>query len=648
VVVGNFAAKHWGCLMPRPVVLGNNRLTVAMDRRHAVRDLFYPEVGCPNHLSGHKIRLGVWVDGAFAWLDEDGWAWRQTYRTGSLVAEARLHNAGQELEVSVVESVHPTHDWWARRVTVRNLANWQRDLRLFQTHDLRINETDIGDTAFYHAALGAVVHYKDQVYLSFGVQTDDGRKIDQWACGVKAFNGFQGTYKDAEDGQLSGKPVEQGSVDSTMGVSLPIGPGDSVSLWIVSAAATEMPFIERSHKELLASLGDDWFDCRPAQVPTTGLGEAVDALCAQSLEIIEAHYAKEGGLVASLDSDIMETNRSNYGSVWFRDASLTAMQCQENGHTTCVQNLIRFGAEILGERADRYKPYFLQKYLPNGTVAASWHPWVTDEGPEVPFQQDETALYVSMLTKGARKDSRYVPLVQALSDFMLVHRSDDGLPLPSWDLWEERRGVHLWTTATVIDAMRDAAEYMAVHQEGFDPTPLRQAADRMHNQAVALFVTPHTGRVARMLKRLPSGAYEVDETPDSSVLAALLRPAFSGEVDLVRDTVKWVENDLEVKSAIGGVARYAGDYYFRRSEAYPGNPWVIATMWVAQARALLGDLAEARRWLDWAVERAETTHVLAEQFHPETGEPLSVSPLPWSHVEVLETVRLIQLRSAGD
>ncbi|MBS1707145.1 MAG: glycoside hydrolase family 15 protein [Armatimonadetes bacterium] len=633
--------------MPRPLVLGNNSLTVGLDRHGSARDLYYPTVGCPNHLSGHKIRLGVWADGQFEWCDEGGWSCRQEYRVGTLVAETRLHNAGLELEILIVESVDPSHDWWARQITVRNLANWQRDVRLFQTHDLRINETDIGDTAFYHPSLKAVVHYKDNVYLSFGFQTDDGRAVDQWACGVKAFNGFQGTYKDAEDGHLSGKPVEQGSVDSTIGVSLPIGPGDSVSLWSLTAASNEMIKIEQAHSELAAAVGDGYFASAAHLVFESGLGTAIDKMYAQSLQIVEAHYAKDGGLVAALDSDIMETNRANYGSVWFRDASLTALQCLENGHTTCVRHLIAFGKRILGDAAERYRPYFLQKYLPNGALAASWHPWISPDGPEVPFQQDETALYLSMLCHGAKDDPTHVALVQALADFMLQHRAEDGLPLPSWDLWEERRGVHLWTTATVIDALRDAAAYLARHGIAAKAQDLTAAADRMQAQALHFFRTPGTGRMARMLSRQENGALLLDETPDASVLAALLRPAFSEETDLLRETTTWVERDLRVHSPVGGIARYAGDYYFRRNDAYPGNPWVISTMWLAQAKARLAssasELAETGHWLNWALERAESTYVLAEQYHPDTGEPLSVSPLPWSHVAVMETARLYKL-----
>ncbi len=638
--------------MPRPVVLGNNRLTLALDRRHSVRDLYYPTVGCPNHLSGHKIRLGVWADGQFAWCDEGGWSARQAYRIGSLVCEAHLENPDLALRLDIVEAVHPEHDWWLKRVTVTNQADSWRDIRLFQTHDLRINETDIGDTAFYHPGLPALVHYKDDVYLSFGFRTDDGRGLDQWACGVKAFNGFLGTYKDAEDGHLGGKPVEQGSVDSTMGVSLPVGPGEAVSLWVATAAARHVADIETEHRQLLSSLGDDWFAfASSVEEGRAGISQAVDDLFCQSLAIVEAHFSTTGGLVAAMDSDIMQTNRANYGSVWFRDASLTAMECWGRGHRRPALDLIQFGRQILGDRAERFRPYFLQKYLPNGSLSASWHPWVTDSGTEAPFQQDETALYLSLLTTAAADHPEHVPLVRALTDFMLRHRAEDGLPLPSWDLWEERRGVHLWTTATVIDALDDAAGYLAKHDPGSSHSEAKEASERMRTEALRLFVTPGSGRMARTIHRTSSGALAYDDTPDASVLAALLRPAFKSEAVRLADTVNWIEEKLAVNSMTGGIARYEGDYYFRRSDAFPGNPWVISTMWVAQAKARLAksrhDLSETERWLNWAVERAESTYVLAEQYDPETGEPLSVSPLPWSHVEVMETVKAYRLALTG-
>ena len=41
------------------------------------------------------------------------------------------------------------------------------------------------------------------------------------------------------------------------------------------------------------------------------------------------------------------------------------------------------------------------------------------------------------------------------------------------------------------------------------------------------------------------------------------------------------------------------------------------------------------RWMRWVSKRCLPSGVLGEQLHPETGEPLSVSPLAWSHAEVV-------------
>jgi GH15 family glucan-1,4-alpha-glucosidase len=134
-----------------------------------------------------------------------------------------------------------------------------------------------------------------------------------------------------------------------------------------------------------------------------------------------------------------------------------------------------------------------------------------------------------------------------------------------------------------------------------------------------------------------------DLTPDSATLSVGLFGAIDPHSEEFRNTVAAVERDLRIHGQIDGIARYAKDYYFRRTEDYPGNPWIICTMWLAQAMIALAtdldELGHAKFWLDWAIARAETTGVLAEQFHPETGEPLSVSPLTWSHAEYCRTVQ---------
>ena len=108
--------------------------------------------------------------------------------------------------------------------------------------------------------------------------------------------------------------------------------------------------------------------------------------------------------------------------------------------------------------------------------------------------------------------------------------------------------------------------------------------------------------------------------------------------------MKSIEETLWVQTDIGGVARYERDSYQRVSndESIPGNPWIISTMWLAQYYTAIAksakDLEHVVRHLKWAVSRALPSGVLAEQINPYTGEPVSVSPLTWSHATVVQTV----------
>ena len=98
------------------------------------------------------------------------------------------------------------------------------------------------------------------------------------------------------------------------------------------------------------------------------------------------------------------------------------------------------------------------------------------------------------------------------------------------------------------------------------------------------------------------------------------------------------------------MARYEGDSYHRVSNDLPGNPWFICTLWLADFLADRAetetDVASAVELMQWVADHALPSGVLAEQVHPVTGEPLSVSPLTWSHATFVATVHRV-LRHLG-
>jgi GH15 family glucan-1,4-alpha-glucosidase len=134
-------------------------------------------------------------------------------------------------------------------------------------------------------------------------------------------------------------------------------------------------------------------------------------------------------------------------------------------------------------------------------------------------------------------------------------------------------------------------------------------------------------------------------TIDASLYGLFAFGAFSPEDPRVVSTMTHVRDRLTVKTSVGGVARYENDPYHQVSKDLahvPGNPWFICTLWLAQydiARAkTIVAARQAIPILEWAASRALPSGVLAEQVHPYTGQPLSVSPLTWSHATFIAVV----------
>ena len=605
--------------MPRPLFLGNRRLHVNIDDHYSVRDLYWPNVGFPNHLSGHKVRLGIWCDNTFSWLDRTGWVRNLGFSSSSTSTHSTLTHAHLLVELTIQETILADRDLWIRRIRVRNLADHAREFRLFESHDLRINESDIGDCAFFEPVFGGLVHYKQGVWIGFAgcVEGPAGfEPIDQYSCGVKAWAGMEGTWRDAEDGVLEGKPIEQGSVDSTMRLTCHVAGGGIRDLWIVVGASDSKTGLD----EVLANIHSVTLSStfEPASSDT-------DQIHSVSERVIHTHMLQNGGLVAATDSDIMETARASYGYVWLRDAALTLETWGRLGHFDDIRRTLDFVT-----RCETLAPgVFAQKYNVNGTIGAGWHPRIWNGKPCLPIQADEIALIATLGMNHGTLDKD--PWVREAVEFLSGYVDSNGLPLPSWDLWEERRGIHLWTTSCTIECLNLAATT-------FRSSRYKKAAEAMLQATLDAFFEPNSGFVARTIHSHDLTGYTRDPICDSSILLALMRSPFHAHLDKLARAVAQVERSLLIHSPIGGVARYEADYYFRRHDHHAGNPWVICTLWYARALHQLGRTEEAHARLDWVRQRESETGTLAEQYEPETGQALSVEPLVWSHAEYLETL----------
>lgn len=656
--------------MPRDLPLGNGSLLVTFDRTYQLRDLYWPHVGLENHTKGLVNRFGVWVDGRFKWIDDAGWSRRLNYAGETMVSEVELVHKDLPVKIVCHDAVDFHENLYMRRLNVTSTAKHEIDVRLFFHLDLNISSHEVGDTAYYEPERRSVYHYKGARWFLInaatpGKQSTDAKDtvegwhigVQQWACGHKGVNNLEGTWKDAEDGTLSGNAIAQGSVDSTVAAHLRVKPGDTNAAYYWIAVGTNFEevtkinrsvrhrgpwsFLDRTaayYKLWLASHRPDFAD----------LPEDIIRLYQLSLLIIRTQVDNGGAIIAANDSDIASTVRDTYSYMWPRDGSLVASALDRAGYLWMPRVFYRFCRDVLSKEG-----YLLHKYNPDGTLASSWHPWIRDGQKDLPIQEDETALVLWALWRHFEKwkDVEYIkPLYRSLviraADFLVAYRHlDTGLPKTSYDLWEERRGVLAFTVSAVWAGLTAAANFARAFGETEAADRYSKAANQMKAGAESVLYHPELKRFVRMANRKEDKSWEHDRTIDSSMYGLWYFGMFAPDDPRIVRTMEAIQNRLAVRTAVGGIARYEDDYYHQQSQDIanvPGNPWFICTLWVAEwiiaTAKTRADLKPAVSLLEWCVRHGLPSGVLAEQVHPHSHAPISVSPLTWSHATFVMAV----------
>jgi GH15 family glucan-1,4-alpha-glucosidase len=137
----------------------------------------------------------------------------------------------------------------------------------------------------------------------------------------------------------------------------------------------------------------------------------------------------------------------------------------------------------------------------------------------------------------------------------------------------------------------------------------------------------------------------VDTVLDSAIYGLWRFGMYPPDDQRIAATMKAIRDQLANNGTCGGIARYQDDYYFKvesDTKKVPGNPWFMCTLWLAQWCIATAkdthDLKPARDAINWVVAHQLPGGLLSEQLDPNTGAPLSVSPLTWSHAELVVTV----------
>jgi oligosaccharide amylase len=645
--------------MARSVTVGNGKMLVGLDGRGQVRDLYFPFVGEANHVSGasgnHVHRIGVFVDGEMSWLDNPDWKVTIGAEENSSIGSMFAENMKLGITLSSRDAVHNEKDIFLRHFTVQNNRSDTRTIKLFLAQQFRIFESRRGDTGFYDPRVKAIVHYKGDATFLINAMAGD-QMFQEYNIGLFGIEGKQGTYLDAEDGVLENNPIEHGSVDSILGLTLSIDGHKSrdAHYWIVAgksiaeAHTLDEHVLDETPERLIHSTDAYWKAWLDKEMTDLSvLPQELQTLYRRSLMVMRVHTDNGGGIIASSDTDMLHHGRDTYSYVWPRDGAIIANTFDKAGYGDVARKFYEFMAQCLEPNG-----YLMHKYRSDGVLGSSWHPWMINGEPRLPIQEDETATMIFVLWEHYERyrdiefiESMYNSFIEPAANFMCEYiEPTTGLPQASFDLWEEKYGTSTYTAASVYGGLMAAAQFANVLGKDESSRTYQVIADRIQTAIGKVLYDEETGSFVKHVMHTADGELEYDRVVDTSSLHGLLLfRVFDYDDEKIVSMVKAVEDKLQVHGKSKGFVRYEGDSYYKQHDAGSPNPWVICTLWVAryymQAAQSFEDLKYPLELLQWTCSHATNSGVLSEQMHPDTREQLSTSPLVWSHSEFVLSVQ---------
>ena len=507
--------------------IANGSLRVKFDQNSLVSGLFIPGDRPASYVQEPKVhQVGIRIDGETYWLNQTDWTIKTRQYYNAPINNTTLVNdkIGRLLEIE--DFVVPEENIYIRNFHVVNLRDTQRSIKLFIHQAFQIDSPLSNDTAQFIDNEKAIIHYGNRRAFAVAGLTDIGQSFDQYSLGLFG-NGLEGTWRDADDGELSGSSVALGMVDSTLRFSLLIGGLSSrrVYYWVASASSIDEAIKLKNSitpTKLFTRLEDTVRWWRKWLTPAFRLVNRLEPKYRQVLIdnlIYIRNQQDKSGLIITAGS-------SAYGDI--HDGAYAMWPLIRIGSQEEPKKFFDFCTSVLNEQG-----YLQTSYTASRSVAPTNLPYKNNLPP---IEASSMAMVIFMVAQfyAVNKDqdileSYYSSLVKPMAVFLADHMDDNKLPLSTTQ--------DTYTTA-LVQASLDAAAYIAEKQHDQDSVVMwRNAAAEVRESAQANLV--HSDYLIKL-------DINTDQANAASFFGAFMFGLFDIASDEINHTAKKISDDYKV------------------------------------------------------------------------------------------------------
>lgn len=629
--------------MAKEIVLGNKNFNLSYDSNLNIRDIYFPNVGDENHLEEDKNRIGFWVNGKFSWIDEE-WEKEIDYYENTMVSDIKAKSDYLNIKIIEKATVHYSKNIYVKMIEAENCGNSEKEVKIFFYHVLKIYGKGQNNSAFYDPKTKSIIHYKKNRYFLFGGGSEDKKEIHEYSMGnIDA--GSEGNYKDAEDGKLEMSLIAHGKIYSMLSVKSNLKPGEKKKFYYHICAGKSFEevrelakFTNQNGEEKIIEenivFWQSWLNKRTLNF---GIYEKeIAKTYARSLLILKSHITSNGGVITSVDYEHVQFKKDTYNYVSPRNNSLAAIAFDEAGYTEVTRGIFRFLKSVVSEDG-----YFWNRYYPEGAIASTWHAWYSEGEEILPIQTDHISWVLISIAKHYKisKDIEFIEeiyeeLIKKNIKFLLKNIDEKtSLLKPCYDIWEKETGQFFYTNSSVYEALFLIKEFVRIFDEEKLYIEVIKKSEKLKNGILNYFYDDKKEKFCRKVTII-DGEIEREFTPDGSLFYLSFFENFLKCDEKIIKTVGENVKALEVKTIVGGYARFENDMYHRMTrdkENIPGNPWIGVTILAGIHKIETGNILGAKEIIEHIIGSAKKSGILSEQLHPFTGEEISVAPYIPAH-----------------